>query len=269
MRTSWQCLRSAAVAFAVPIAAGILPAAQLASPQQFEVASVRRGSGNGPPQARTTPNALIMMNATLKMLVQGAFDLPGYRVTGWPSWLYDKFDIDARAPEGRTFTHDQLMSMLQSLLIDRFQLQFHHQTREMNVLSLVVAKNGSLMREYQAGDPGLDEFRTRDGEKGEGIHGHPARPTRLVGQGATMPALADMLTRIMGQTVLDRTRLTGKYDFDFEWSPESTYQIPAESDPSDKPSIFTAIRQLGLRLQSGKGPVDVFVIDHVERPSEN
>jgi uncharacterized protein (TIGR03435 family) len=190
-------------------------------------------------------------------------------VAGWPGWLYDKFDIEARGPEGRTFSREQLNGMLQSLLADRFRLQFHFERQEMNVFRLVAGKNGPKMSEFRDTNPGLPEFRTPDGANGQGIHGHPARPTRLVGQGGAMPVLADMLTRIMGQTVVDATGLTGNYDFEFEWAAESTYQMPAGGEPSDKPSIFTAIQQLGLRLEAGKGPVEVFKIDRIEKPSEN
>jgi len=210
-----------------------------------------------------------MTNATLKSIVQSAFDLPGYRVAGWPGWLYDKFDIEARGPEGKTFSREQINKMLQSLLADRFQLRFRFEPRQMDVFRLVMGRSGSKMREFREADPGLPEFRTPDGANVQGIHGHPARPSRLVGQGGAMLELADVLTRIMGQTVVDATGLTGRYDFDFEWAPESTYQLPAGGDPSDKPSIFTAIQQLGLRLDAGKGPVEVFVIDRIEKPSEN
>jgi uncharacterized protein (TIGR03435 family) len=123
--------------------------------------------------------------------------------------------------------------------------------RKMNVYKLAVAKGGLKMREYRDGG-GLDEFRNSDGTNGTGIHGHPARPARLIGQGATTATLAGMLTRIMGQTILDETGLTGRYDCDFEWAPDSTHELPAGGEPSDKSSIFTAVQQLGLRLEAGK-----------------
>ena len=78
-----------------------------------------------------------------------------------------------------------------------------------------------------------------------------------------------MLTRIMGQTVIDRTGLTGADDVDFEWSPESTYETPVDAEPSSRPSIFAFIQQFGLKLEATKGTVDIFVIDHVEKPSDN
>ena len=143
--TTLVCLLGALLAPKVCTSAN----AQQPTALHFEVASIKPSSVTGPPASRLMPDGFAISGASLRILVQTAFDLPGYRVKGWPAWAGDRFDIDARAPGGRTYTRREILSMVQSLLVDRFQLRFRVQPEEMNVLALVVDKGGHRMKEYR------------------------------------------------------------------------------------------------------------------------
>jgi len=161
------------------------------------------------------------------------------------------------------------MLMLRTLLEDRFQLKVRRESKEMPVYELVVAKSGPKLTPHTGSDPKPEE-RMRIGSGS------------LRFQSAGPPNLAYQLSVQLGRTVIDKTGLTGRYDFTLEWAPEpgqgGPESIGLPPDPSlkfppadpNRPSIFTAIQQqLGLRLDSGKGPVDMIVIDSVSKPTEN
>jgi uncharacterized protein (TIGR03435 family) len=154
--------------------------------------------------------------------------------------------------------------MLQKLLADRFQLKIHHESRERPVYALVVDKNGPRMKENND------------------LKSAPAPMIRFTGRGkataqiVSMSYMVQFLTSQVGKLVVDQTGLKSSYDFTLEWTPDPglvTGRVgppDAPPPPEDGPSIFTALReQLGLRLESTKGPVDFIVIDHAERPSAN
>jgi uncharacterized protein (TIGR03435 family) len=172
--------------------------------------------------------------------------------------------------------------MLQPLLADRFQLKVHTEVRDLPVLTLVIAKGGPKLHEAKPGDTypnGLKDFNGQGGGPGMML----MRPGQLTGQGLPLSSLARVLTQQLGSTVQDKTGLTGKYDLTLQWTPdrngsampgapEPGLQGPGSGGSTDAsgPSIFSAIQeQLGLKLESQKGPVEVLVIDHVETPSEN
>ena len=163
--------------------------------------------------------------------------------------------------------------MLQTLLADRFKLTTHRTTKELPIYSLVVAKGGSKLHEANSG-----EIKGPDGRPeppGSSLIGF--RSGELTGQNLEMDQLARLLTEQTGRTVVDNTGLKGNYDLTLNWTPDQIAPNglagggPDSSTSSEPgPSIFTAIQeQLGLKLQSQKGPVEILVIDHVERPSEN
>jgi uncharacterized protein (TIGR03435 family) len=169
----------------------------------------------------------------------------------------DTFDIVAK-PEAKADSGKQNRQMVQTLLADRFQLQFHRDVKELPVYVLTVAKNGPKLQEAK-----------------DARHGIAGRPRSIESKGADMPALAATLARRLGRTVIDKTGLTGLYDFTLTFSPIDAPavgpagQLSPETD-SAEPSIFTALQaQLGLKLESSKGPVAVLVIDRAEKPSEN
>ncbi len=162
--------------------------------------------------------------------------------------------------------------MVQRLLEDRFQLKYHWETKEGRGYDLVVNKPGRL-RESKSGDcPSLlSAPNSRPGEPPDPPCGYlPNTPGHTSGRNLTSDDLADTLAFFIQAFVVDKTNLTGKYDVDLQWDAESVRQQSAAVDEPTSPSIFTALQeQLGLKLESAKGPVKTLVIDHVERPSEN
>ena len=154
--------------------------------------------------------------------------------------------------------------MQQALLEDRIKLKVHHETREMSIFALVVAKGELKMHEAKAGDT------YANGMKGGAVKGmvpgsYMVGDGKMQAWGISMDTLADQLTDEVGHIVQDQTGLAGVYDFTLRYSDD----LAAGAD-SSVPSIYTALQeQLGLKLESTKGPVDVIVIDHVERPSAN
>ena len=156
----------------------------------------------------------------------------------------------------------RLREMLRLLLADRFRLEVHNETREQLVLLLKVAKGGIKLKEIPSDISGA------------------LRPGRgfLAGTRTGIPFLAQTLSQIVDRPILDQTKLTGKYDFELRWTPDQSSANSALGEPltpqspvdSDRPNIFTALQeQMGLRLESGKGPVAFVVVDHIEMPSSN
>ncbi len=192
-------------------------------------------------------------------LIRVAYDVRNYQLAGGPNWVNDDaYDIAAKAEGDNTLSVDQVRKLLQALLADRFQLKLHRETREMPVYSLVVGKNG---QKVQAGTG--DQFHMN-------VTRRPGQTLIAVSKGS-MAQLSATLSSQVGRPVMDRTGLKGGYDFKLSFAPESLQADPnAAASDSTAPSIFTAVQeQLGLRLDSTKAPVEVLVIDHVERPSEN
>jgi uncharacterized protein (TIGR03435 family) len=168
--------------------------------------------------------------------------------------------------------------MLQALLAERLNLQVHRETKELPIYALVIAKNGPKFQEGKLGDTYPNGFK--------GLNGAPVGAGMMrmgagewTGQGIPIANLVGSLSRRLGRTVVDKTGLTGKYDFTLRWTPDDNPVSPKEPGgapdaaalpDSSGPSIFTALQeQLGLKLESQKGPVETIVIDHVERPSQN
>jgi len=165
-----------------------------------------------------------------------------------PDWIRSKairFDVVAEAPPDTP--RERMLLMLQALLAERLKVAVHHESRELAYLALVAAKNGSKMRKAEA-NPAEP--------KG------PMLPGSIVTNGMSMHTLALLLSRFQGETVLDQTGLGGLFEIKLEWSP---------NQDSDGPALTTALQeQLGLRLESRKGPVDVLVVDSAERiPADN
>lgn len=184
------------------------------------------------------------------------------------------FDIEAKADSsvndqlqklGRDQRRVQMQGMFQQLLAERFKMSVHWETRDLPVYALAVTKKG----------PNLQVSKQPEGDtkisSGTG---------QFTAQGVTLAeltrALTQTLSKELGRVVVDKTGITGRYDVTLKWTPE-TGATPVDSGtsgaaptPDSGPSIFTAIQeQLGLKLESSKGPVQVLVIDHVEMPSEN
>jgi len=179
----------------------------------------------------------------------------------------DRADVDIRrmSEAQREEYEKRIQLKVQNLLADRFNLTIHREAKEMPVYELVIAKGGPKLA-------------TAPEDSGKGRRGMGMRPGHFEGIGATLPMLAQALSDATGRKVIDKTNITGEYNFKLEWTPEpgqmapppgAGNEPPPQPDPSG-PSIFTAIEeQLGLKLQATKGPVEVLVIDRVEKPSAN
>jgi uncharacterized protein (TIGR03435 family) len=202
---------------------------------------------------------------TLKLLIAAAYDLNPRTISGGPSWIESAhYDIVAVTPGEVRPTHDEQMSMLRNLLTDRFQLTFHREPRVFSIYELQISKTGSKLKEPPASnDPPT---------VGPGV----VYPQRIVlpARNATMGEFASLLQRaILDRPVVDKTGLSGRYDFDLEWAPDETqFGGDVPTAPAEAPSapLFSAIQQqLGLRLVATRSPVDALIIDKAERPSSN
>jgi uncharacterized protein (TIGR03435 family) len=197
-----------------------------------------------------------MANVSLKKVILTAYGIPDdrqYAAVG-PDWLVtEHFDIQATFPPDTEV--QQVRQMLQGLLAERFKLTLHRERRQLPIFALVVAKDGPRIRPVEDGQP-----QTR-GDAG-----------RLEATKITMQKLADLLGKMTEREVVDRTGLHGVFDFNLEWSPLDTPAIDptGAARATDGPSLVTALQeQLGLKLESTNGPVDVLVIDSVEHPAED
>jgi uncharacterized protein (TIGR03435 family) len=239
---------------------------------KFDVASVRpnksgiRGSGFNP-----QGNRLTATNVSLFLLIEWAYEMEDFRISGGPAWMKsDRFDIAAESEGGPSIARLRLVLqrlMLQSLLADRFHLQVHRQTKELPVYELSVAKGGSKLKEGRCiGTPSPANPCGGTSGSARGI---------LMGRAVSLQTMAKDLSGVLGRVVLDKTMLRGEYDFDLTWTPDETFaRGPGDPDaPAADPngaSIFTALQeQIGLTLKSAKGLVDVLVIDRAELPDDN
>jgi uncharacterized protein (TIGR03435 family) len=225
-----------------------------------------------------------------------AYGVNPHEISGAPDWLNsDRYDIEAKMDSStadglRKLNENERRAerqrMLQALLADRFKLTVHRETKELPVYELVVAKGGPKFHEAKPGDTYPNGMKLPDG------HGRARLMFmgmgELTAQGLPLAPLVRELSLQLGRTVIDKTGLTGEYDFSLKWTSDVTVGAFGErlssrgtegsqpgtggtSEPETSgPSIFTAIQdQLGLKLESQKGPVAILVIDRVEKPSAN
>jgi len=229
---------------------------QSSPPLLFEVASVRPADPNqrAVDFVISPGGRLRVINMALAELICEAFQVKYYQVSGGPGWVNDaRFNIEAKATGEPS--RKEIMAMLQTLLIERFQLKVRRETREGNVFELVAAKSGPKLKRSSADTSYLRLERNTPREL-------PGVSYTIIGQKVSMAKLADDLRGKLQRPVLDRTDIRGEFDFKID------YAIEGQSDVG--PSIFTAIQeQLGLRLQTAKGPLEKLVIEKAERPIEN
>ena len=232
----------------------MLPLALLCqSAPSFEVASVKRAAqstsrGGG---ASASGDRVSYTNTTLKNVLVRAYGVKGYQIVG-PSWIVtERYDIIAKAPEGTP--KEQIPLMLQTLLTERFKLTLHRETKELGVYALVTAADGPKLQ--TSSETGEFSFEIDNGHR--------------VVKKMSMARLADMLAIMVGRPVLDKTGLDGSYDFTLDYSMEELGGMN-RPDAQAAPSIFTIVKQLGLKLDSRKAPVETIVIDTGEKiPAEN
>jgi uncharacterized protein (TIGR03435 family) len=269
------------------VAAVVLLIAGIASgqvPPPFEAASIkvnRSGDAGGGFGGR--PGRIVVTNYTLRDIIRNAYGLQRYQIVGGPEWLaQDRFDINAKAPEGAP--QSQLLAMMQGLLADRFKLRVHRETRDLPVFALILARAdrrlGPKMQSATFDCAAAAAARAR-GETpavpapagDRPVCGARANPGRMLVGGYSIPDFARNLAGFAGRPILDRTGLTAAYDFELTWTPDEPppagVQLPPWYDPNG-PSLQTAVQeQLGLKLDTTTGPVDVLVIDGAERPTED
>jgi uncharacterized protein (TIGR03435 family) len=211
------------------------------------------------------------LNAPVKHLIGMAYEIPllkwDERILGGPDWIREKYRIDAVAPNPSTVTAAELHRMLTSMLADRFKLRIHTETRALSGYALLVAKNGPKLGPATSDDP-----------KESGLDG---RPGRIIATNMSLASLAGVISLNVGQPVVDETGVTGRFIYKLVWTPGQA-DVPFSQNPPPSevlrqlaidpngPSIFTALQeQLGLRLEARKIPTEVFVIDSVQKPTEN
>jgi bla regulator protein blaR1 len=261
-------------------------AAQSTNPPAFEVASVKPNtSGDGRVLMTPQPGGrLNLVNVPLRLMIRNAYRVQDFQIVGGPDWLSTaRFDVVAKA-EGGNPSQEELQLMLRSLLADRFKLVVRPDTREMPTYSLVPAradgKTGAQLRKSDANcgpatapgaPPAPGQLPSCGSMLGFG---------NLKARGSTMAALASTLSTFAGRIVVDRTGLAGGYDVDLNWTPDQIsrpagggdqpVQVNGVTVDPNGPSLFTALQeQLGLKLESAKGPVDVLVVERAEKPAED
>jgi uncharacterized protein (TIGR03435 family) len=256
---------------------------------QFEVASIKPSYSQSIQYVRPLPGRLTA-DASLQDLTHYAYGVPPFRVVGGPERVMSlRYQIDATA-SGST-SRNRMFLMLRSLLEDRFQLKIHRETREQPVFALVAARGGLKLPppkdgacveapadaspewtgEGRMAAPGeLPPMTTRCGSTGVSLGPSGAR---LQGGKIAMPELVRILSMLLGRSVIDRTGFSEVFDLQMDFVPDDT--TPAMPPPPPDSGISgTSIaqalqQQLGLRLESAKGPVEVIVVDHAEPPSGN
>jgi len=289
-----------ALAVALAVSAG-------AQSGNFEVASVKPSNPNptgplgGTPFLLPALGRLTAQNVTLRMLVMGAYQKQPFEIVGGPEWQNaDKFDINAKAVDA-SLTTDQMLGMLKTLLAERFKLKLHTETREVPIYALVLARSDRrLGAKLKASADDCPDFKVQQQQQLEaiaksGLQGLAAsalkpgetRPCAfgsypagqgLIGvkaSGQALSTLALVLTQLTGRPVIDKTELTGLYDFELTIDLQTIARLyadlginmPLPAGLPEGPSLMTLLQEdLGLKLDSQRGPGEVLVIDSADRP---
>ena len=230
---------------------------------EFEVASIKPSPPQPEGQTSTTMSvyaandgrngSLKYTYVSLKEVLAEAYQVQQYQIAAGPEWLgSERFDIAAVIPAGSA--RDQVPPMLRNLLLDRFRLELHRETKELPVYALVVGKNGPKLK---------------PAESATGISSNSNRVRWHISAQTSMLKFAEFLSFRLDRPVLDATGLSGAFEFTLDWTVD-TVEPAGAKDAASGPSIFTAVQeQLGLKLDARKGAVEILVIDHAEKPSEN
>jgi uncharacterized protein (TIGR03435 family) len=235
----------------------------------FEVAAIKPSDPNSSDQGvswHENNSRVLIRNHTVKRLVTLAYEVEMFRVLGGPDWIdSQKYDIDAKIPDELASAHRDPHAagwMLQSLLADRFKLAVHKEVRKLAIYELVVSKDGSKLKVSTSGNP-----KSNGRSKGDSIH--------FVFEDVPLSRLIDRLSLAVGRHVVDGTNLTDRYDFTLDYAAVNLSAKPpepgtAQAAADSGPTIFEALQQqLGLKLESKEGPVDVYLIDHVQKADPN
>lgn len=247
---------------------------------EFEVVSIKPGSGDvHQVRMSMTPGRMSAKNVPTKMLLMQAFNVKDFQLTGGPAWMAStQWDIEAKMatdddqpkggppnPAQQKAMAEKLRAMMQSMLVDRFKLKFHEDSKESPAYALVVGKNGPKLKKSESGPEARSMMRMGHGQ--------------LNASRTTMENFAGQLANQVGRPVVDKTGLAGEYDIELEWTPDPGRSGPFGQPPpgdapppvdANGPTIYTAVQEkLGLKLEATKAPVKMIVIDWIEKPSEN
>ncbi len=296
----------ALLCFGLAIAvAGTMPVGAQAPAPAFEVASIKPSNPNPTGPLGATPmilpalGRLTAQNVTLRILIMGAYQKQPYEIIGGPPWWNSaKFDINARAEDASGST-DQILGMLQTLLAERFKLKMHTETREVPVYHLVLARgDGKLGQKMTPSTDNCPDFKAQQQAQLEAIAKggltalaagmKPGTPCSIApmpstpgsigmkASGQAVSTLTLLLTQLVGRPVIDKTGLTGLYDFDLTIDLQTLARIyadlgvnlPLPPNLPEGPSLMTLLQEdLGLKLESERGPGDVLVVDSAEMPT--
>lgn len=222
---------------------------------------------------RMTDDGASLVNLPLELMLSSAWDLKPYQISGLTGWMTSAtFDLNAKVSGDDVAAYKKLSGaqrrqMLQKLLIERFQLKVHSETKTGPTYDLVVDKSGSKLKPTTAVDPPSSEERQAHPEKytkGRMMMG----PGSFEGTGVEVRGLASQLSNTLGKPVHDATGLTGAYDITLHFRPEENGTPAGEN--TDAPSVFTAVQdQLGLKLVPSKGPIEKLVVDSAQKPEAN
>jgi len=228
----------------------------------FEAASVKLSSPGEQARVRPEPGRLTITNFTLRAMVRYAYNVRDIQISGGPGWFdSDHWDIVATA--GREISREERSRMLQTLLTERFQMTIRHEMKELPIYALMVAKSGLKMKQDADGNPERISLNLSRA----GLY-------HMQGENVTVSGISEALFGPAGRIVVDRTGISGKFDYNLEWVADPA-NLPmvngSKIEPTaEGPSIFTALQeQLGLKLESAKGPVEILVIDRAEKATEN
>ena len=243
----------------------------------FDVVSIRiNKSGTDMTLGKSVADGIWLENASLPQFIAHAYGVDHGMgtnfVSGLPHWAeVGRYDIQLKVagedvPAYRKLKGEQTRLMLQAVLVDRFKLAAHMGTKEAPIYNLVIAKGGPRMHVSDPASSYPNGIKMPDGS----LHGAIlVERGHIIGQQATLSSLLFMFTDFSGRPVIDRTGLTGKYDFNLQWTPNERAGDPVSTDDSG-PGLFTALEeQLGLKLEPARGSVQAVFIDHIEPPTEN
>jgi uncharacterized protein (TIGR03435 family) len=283
----------------------VLGMALQASPQ-FDAVSVKMSSGGGLNQVQMPATGRVnIVNTALRIVLMRSFGVRDYQLIGGPEWMnFDRFDIQTSPPVdykpeplvpciGTDCRPTPVQMMMQGMLADRFQLKSHRETRELPVYELTIARNGHKLKEVLPSTESAPGTTPPGAVPPTSVAGSPALlpgavlhfGSGIAGSAVPFSALVSTLSQLLERPIVDKTGIKGNYDFKMVFSraglPTVIGGTPlrfepgpipgAEIGPSNSlPSIFTAVQEsLGLKLDSGRGPVEVLVIDSVQKPNEN
>jgi uncharacterized protein (TIGR03435 family) len=266
---------------------GVMAQTQPPPDPQFEVASIKLNTSGARRVSigASSPRVFRAENVWLRFLIEMAWNIKDYQLLGGPNWATsNRYDIDARTETNASF--EQMRPMLQALLKNRFQLALRHESKDLPVYALVAAKGGiKLMASTKENcitkDPNEPRSAPTPGQNDPGFCGSMATsPRSLNGTAISMEQFTTALSNTMQRTVIDQTGFTGLFDVHLEWTEDQStpgfYAPGLAPPPSALPAngsgatVFTVLQeQLGLKLESTRGPVMILVIDHAVRPSAN